>query len=260
MILFEKQHDVVRITLNRPDVHNAFNEDMIAELTKAFDDINDDESIKVVILSSSGKSFSAGADLNWMKKAASYDYEENLIDAGKLSAMLNALYHLKPLTIACVKGAAMGGGLGLISCVDIVIADRNSKFSFSEVKLGLIPATISPFVINAIGPRQAKRYFQTGEMLVAEKAKEIGLVHELSISEEGQQEILEDLLQAIKNNAPQAMRNSKKLIHDYAGETITDELRHQTAIDIAKARTSEEAKEGLSAFFEKRKADWKKDV
>lgn len=259
-ILFEKDHDVVRITLNRPDVHNAFNEDMIAELTKTFNDINNDQSIKAVVLLANGKSFSAGADLNWMKKAAEFGYQENLSDGKKLSDMLNALYHLKPLTIACVKGAAMGGGLGLISCADIVIADEKSKFSFSEVKLGLIPATISPFVINAIGPRQAKRYFQTGEMFLAEKAKEIGLVHEISASEENQQEILQDLLQAIKNNAPQAMRNSKKLVDDYGGEKITDDLRHQTAIDIAKARASDEAKEGLSAFFDKRKADWKKDV
>ncbi len=161
------ENNVARITFNRPEVHNAFNEQMISDLTAAFDKIEKNPEIRIVIIEGEGKSFSAGADLDWMKRASEYSYEENNVDAQKLSYMLNALHSLKQLTIICAHGSIMGGGVGLLSCADIVLADENSKFAFSEVKLGLIPATISPFVIDAIGPRQAKRYFQTGELLNA---------------------------------------------------------------------------------------------
>lgn len=260
-ILFEKSDDgVARITLNRPQVHNAFNAEMIAGLTDAFADLSACENTNTLIISGAGKSFSAGADLELMKQAAEYSYDENFQDAMKLSAMFDALYRLKQLTITCVQGANMGGAIGLISCSDIVIADKSSKFSLSEVKLGLIPATISPFVINAIGPRQAKRYFQTAELFNAEKALEIGLVHEISASDEDRQAIVDSLLSAAGKNAPNAMKAAKSLVLDYHSADITDELRKDSAHRIAKARASAEAATGLSAFFEKRKPDWTSDV
>ncbi len=257
-ILFEKnQNGVANITLNRPEVHNAFDEKMIADLTKAFNELEQSEDIHVVVLSGGGKSFSAGADLDWMKRAANYSFDENLTDANLLSDMLNALYNLRQLTIANVHGAVMGGGLGLISCVDVVIAEPETKFALSEVKLGLIPATIAPFVIESIGARQAKRYFQTGEFFDAKEAQNIGLVHEITSPGDNK---LDDLLKNILKNAPDAVKDAKKLVLDFAGERITVGLRNDSAGRIAKTRASKEAKEGLSAFFEKRKANWIKDV
>lgn len=260
-ILFEKDgNGIARITLNRPDVHNAFNDEMIKDLHNAFVTLQDDDDCKILVLSGNGVSFSAGADLKWMKKAAGYSHEENLADANNLSNMLDALYRLPKLTVCCTKGANMGGALGLISCSDIVVADESSRFSFSEVKLGLIPATISPFVIKAIGERQAKRYFQTAESFGVETAKEIGLIHEITTSEEALEGFLETLFYNTKNNAPAAMRAAKALVGQVGGKDITNDLRAGTAQQIAKTRASSEAKEGLSAFFEKRKPDWKKDV
>ena len=257
-ILFKKyQNGVANITLNRPEVHNAFDDKMIADLTKAFSELEQSEDIHVVVLSGLGKSFSAGADLDWMKRAANYSFDENLTDANLLSDMLNALYNLKQLTIANIHGVVMGGGLGLISCVDIVMAEPETKFALSEVKLGLIPATIAPFVIEAIGARQAKRYFQTGESFDAKLAQNIGLVHEITLPGD---EKLDDLLKHILKNAPGAVKSAKKLVLDFAGQGINDELRADSANRIAITRSSKEAKEGLSAFFEKRKANWIKDV
>lgn len=260
-ILFEKsENGVARITLNRPEVHNAFNAQMIADLNSILVDLDKCQDTHIVLLSGAGKSFSAGADLEWMKQAAGFSYDENYVDAMKLSNMLNVLYRLKQLVITSVQGASMGGAIGLLSCSDIVIADRGSKFSFSEVKLGLIPSTISPFVINAIGPRQAKRFFQTGEIFSADKALEIGLVHEISSSEEDSEAIIEGLIKGASLNAPIAMKEAKKLVLDYQAREINDDLRHKTAHGIARIRAADEAVEGLSAFFEKRKPDWKRDV
>lgn len=260
-IKFDK-HDngIARITLNRPDVHNAFNEEMISNLTAALDEIEKSPDIRIVIIAGEGKSFSAGADLEWMRRASKYSFEENQLDAQKLSYMLNALYSLKQLTIICAQGSVMGGGIGLLSCVDIVLADTNSKFALSEVKLGLIPATISPFVIEAIGSRQAKRYFQTGEMFNAKRAKAIGLVHEIYDCEETKHKALEFILKNALASAPDATRDAKQLVKDYAGRPIDYELRQNSAMRIAKTRSTEEAKEGLKAFFEKRKPGWVKDV
>lgn len=254
------ENNVAKITFNRPEVHNAFNEQMISDLTAAFDKIEKNPEIRIVIIEGEGKSFSAGADLDWMKCASEYSYEENNVDAQKLSYMLNALHSLKQLTVICAHGSIMGGGVGLLSCADIVLADENSKFAFSEVKLGLIPATISPFVIEAIGPRQAKRYFQTGELLNAKKAKAIGLVHEIYSSEEIKNNYVDFILKNALASAPGAMRDAKQLVKDYAGCPIDYELRQNSAARIAKARSMDEAKEGLSAFFEKRKPGWVKDV
>ena len=260
-ILFEKSDDgIARIILNRPEVHNAFNARMIADLSAAFEDINNCSRTNIVLLSGTGASFSAGADLKWMKQAATYSEEENIEDAMKLSNMLDVFYRLPQLTITCVQGANMGGAIGLISCSDIVIADQQSRFSMSEVTLGLIPATISPYVINAIGGRHAKRYFQTGERLSCEKALEIGLIHEISTSDDDRQSKVESLLFTLRRNAPGAMKEAKRLAVDYNDMAITDDLRRDSARRIAVARASSEAAEGLNAFLKKKKPDWKKDV
>ncbi|MBT5188038.1 MAG: enoyl-CoA hydratase/isomerase family protein [Kordiimonadaceae bacterium] len=256
-ILFEKQQNgVARITLNRPDVHNAFNEQMISDLTDAFAELEKCSKTRMVILSGKGKSFCAGADLDWMKRAAGFSSGENYADAIRLSDMLNALHKLKQLTITSVQGAVMGGGLGLVSCSDIVIAKSKTKFALSEVNLGLIPATISPFVIEAIGARQAKRYFQTGEFFDSQQALKMGLIHEISESNE----TLEKIVNIALKSAPEAMQKSKSLVLEISGKSITDQLRQDTASRIAKIRAGDEAKEGLQAFFDKRKADWIKDV
>lgn len=256
-VIIDRKNDIVSITLNRPEVHNAFNDVMINDLLQSFKIIEKDLDIKAVILLANGENFSAGADLNWMKKAAAYSYEENLKDARNLSDMLNALYNLPQLTIANVSGVAKGGGLGLMCCCDIVVAQETSHFSFSEVKLGLIPATISPFVINAIGVRQAKRFFQTGENIDAQKGYEIGLVHEVTKNSDESDQVIENIIKNISVNAPQAMKASKKLLDHYK---ISSTLRDETAELIAKTRVGDEAKEGLSAFLEKKKPDWKKNV
>lgn len=260
-ILFEKyENGIATITFNRPRVHNAFNEQMIEDLTSAFNDLHKSDDIRMIVISGAGKSFSAGADLDWMNRAASYSYRENLEDAQKLTDMLNNFYTLKQLTIASVHGVVMGGGLGLIACADIIVSDQATKFALSEVNLGLIPATISPFIIEAIGTRQARRYFQTGELFSAEKALLIGLIHEIAKDDTEREIVVNKILNNALKSAPQAMKMSKKLIFDYKDLPITDDLRQDSAVKIATTRASDEAVEGLSAFFEKRKADWSEDV
>jgi methylglutaconyl-CoA hydratase len=260
IILFEKAlTGVATITLNRPEIHNAFDEHMISGLSKLFDQINDDSEIKAVVIRGNGKSFSAGADLGWMRRAAEFSHEENQKDACALAEMLNKFYNLKALTIATIQGAAMGGGFGLASCCDIVIADANVTFALSEVNLGIIPATISPFVISAIGARQAKRYMQTGERFKGHQAQKIGLVHEVVDGDEERETCLAKILKNVGTSAPFAMSEAKRLVKDFAGKEITPQLREDSAERIAFVRTGDEAKEGLTAFFEKRKANWVKD-
>ncbi|WP_321394642.1 enoyl-CoA hydratase-related protein [Emcibacter sp.] len=258
-VQIEKQDNgLARVTLNRPEVRNAFNEGMIRRLTEVFRDLAEDDAVKAVIISGNGKSFSAGADLDWMKRAADFSHDQNKGDAEALAYMLKHLFELPKLTIACVHGAAMGGGLGLVSCCDVVIAERSTRFSLSEVKLGLIPATISPYVITAIGPRQAKRYFQTGEAFFADTAREIGLVHEVAETGEQMTEILERILVDVNLAAPRAVAASKKLVLDYAFRPLEAEIIEDSAERIASVRAKDEAKEGIKAFFEKRKPGWVK--
>jgi methylglutaconyl-CoA hydratase len=249
-------HGIATITLNRPEIHNAFDDHMITTLGNLFDDLAESKNTRVVVIKANGKSFSAGADLNWMKKAASYNMQQNQIDAFELASMLSKLFHLPKLTIACVQGAAMGGGLGLASCCDIVIAHKKTKFALSEVKLGLIPATIAPYVLRAIGERQARRYFQTGERFDGPVAKSLGLVHELADSDKQMAEILDRILSDVQLNAPGAMAESKALCLDLAGKQITTEILEDTSNRIAKRRMSDEGAEGISAFLEKRKAQF----
>lgn len=251
---------IATVTLNRGDVHNAFNDDLIWELNEAFKKLSDSPDVRAVVLTGAGKSFSAGADLNWMKAAANYTKEQNMADALRLSEMLSNLNNCSKPTIAIVNGAAFGGGVGLVSCCDIAIAVEDAKFSLSEVRLGLTPATISPYVVAAIGERAARRYFLTAERFNAAEAKTIGLVHETAPSLQDAFSRAHIYIKNILAGAPTAQAEAKDLISFVAGKEITDELRSITAARIAARRASDEGKEGLTAFLEKRKPSWSADA
>jgi methylglutaconyl-CoA hydratase len=255
-VLLDIKKNVATVTLNRPDVHNAFDEQMIDTLVGTFEDLAILNEITAVVIKGAGKSFSAGADINWMQRAAGYSEAQNKKDAQNLARMLHALYTLPKLTVAMVQGAAMGGGFGIVCCCDIVIAQKDTRFSLSEVKLGLIPATIAPYVLAAIGPRYARRYMQTGERFTAQDGYHIGLVHEVADAEEDMPLILGPILDNVTANGPCAMAASKKLCLDYAGKALTKDLMDDSASRIAQTRIGLEAQEGLKAFMEKRKAGW----
>lgn len=258
LILMDMKEGVAHVTLNRPDVHNAFDEGVIERLSAVFDDIAGRDDVAAVVLRGRGKSFSAGGDLNWMKRAAGYSQEQNYEDALKLAGMLGRLYALPQATIACVQGAAMGGGFGLACCCDIVIAEEDAVFALSEVKLGLIPATIGPYVVRAIGSRQARRFFQTGERFTAKKGLEIGLVHEVAARPEDTEYLLEGILKNLRANGPRAIRAAKRLCDGLDGRAIDEILAKETARLIAATRAGDEAKEGIEAFLGKRKPAWVK--
>lgn len=252
----EVQGPVGLVTLNRPDRHNAFDDALIADLTQALRDMEADDAVRVVVLAGAGKSFSAGADLNWMKRMAGFSKEENQRDAMGLGALMRTLAHLRKPTIARVHGAAYGGGVGLVACCDIAIATQEATFSFSEVKLGLIPAVISPYVIAAIGERHARRYFITGERFDAGQAWRLGLVHELAMDEADMDEKLGAIVTALLTAGPVAIREAKELVRAVANKTVMSELIQDTAERIARVRSSPEGREGVSAFLEKRKPSW----
>jgi methylglutaconyl-CoA hydratase len=243
------------LSLNRPDVHNAFNETLIAELTTALGALEADAGVRVVVLTGHGKSFCAGADLNWMKKMAGYGPAENLADAQALALMLRTLYGLAKPTVARIHGAAYGGGVGLAACCDIAIAAVEATFALSEAKLGLIPATISPYVIEAIGARQARRYFLTAERFEAAEAYRIGLVHDIVPA--GQlDDRVNEMLGALLLAGPQAQLECKALIRGVAHRSIDADVIAGTAQHIAKVRASPEGKEGVAAFLGKRSPAW----
>jgi len=245
-----------RLTLNRPEVHNAFDDHLIAQLTAALLSLEADRRVRHVVLAASGKSFSAGADLTWMQRVAGYSEAENLEDARALAGLMSTLDRLAKPTVALVQGAAFGGGVGLVACCDIAIASEAASFSLSEVKLGLVPAVISPYVVAAMGLRAARRYMLTAERFSAHEARELGLVHEVvpgdRLEERGQQ-ILDHLAQG----GPQAQADAKDLVLSLAGRPIGRGLVEETAARIARVRAGEEAREGLAAFLEKREADWR---
>lgn len=255
-VLFEIDNKgVARVTLNNADKHNAFDDKIIQDLTHIFHELAERHDVNIVILASTGKSFSAGADLGWMKRMASYDYDDNLKDANALAHMLKALNFLPQPTIAQVQGAAFGGAVGLASCCDIVIASEKASFCLSEVKLGLIPATISPYVVNAIGQKAARRYFITAERFSVEKAQTLGLVDEV-VAPEALEESVQNMLATLLNNGPEAIKQAKQLALDVAFQDIDEELIDITSERIASIRISEEGQEGLTAFFEKRQPAW----
>ena len=255
MLEIEKAQGVATIWMNRPEVHNAFNAQMIAELTEACTAMDQDPAVRVIVLAGRGKCFSAGADLNSMKRAGSATLEENLKDARLLAKMLRTLAELSKPSIARVHGAALGGGMGLAAACDICIASIEAFFATSEVKFGIIPSAISPYVIRAIGERNAYRYFQTAERISGARAVEIGLAHE-TVKPEALDEQVRDLVTALLLGGPQAQAASKALIRAVAHQSVSDELVEDTARRIANARATGEAREGLAAFLEKRPPSW----
>ncbi|KXB31466.1 enoyl-CoA hydratase [Dechloromonas denitrificans] len=246
---------VATIWMNRPELHNAFDELLIAELTAACIALDADTDIRAVVLAGRGKSFSAGADLNWMKRAANNGVDDNLNDARALAKMLRTLAEMKKPTIARVQGAALGGGMGLAAACDIAVASSKAVFATSEVKFGIIPSAISPYVLRAIGARQATRYFQSAERIDAARAREIGLVHE-AVEPEQLDAKVQEIVGALLQGGPLAQAAAKDLIRAVNGQLINETLVEETAHRIAHLRATPEAREGIAAFLDKRSPAW----
>ena len=246
---------VATIWMNRPDLHNAFDETLIAELTAACAVLDADPDIRVVVLAGHGKSFSAGADLNWMRRAANNGINDNLDDARALAHMLRVLAEMKKPTIARVQGAALGGGMGLAAACDIAVASAKAVFATSEVRFGIIPSAISPYVLRAIGARQATRYFQSAERIDATRAREIGLVHE-TVEPEALDAKVQEIIAALLLGGPLAQAAAKDLIRAVNGQPLNETLVEETAHRIAYLRATPEAREGISAFLDKRQPNW----
>jgi methylglutaconyl-CoA hydratase len=249
------QRGVATICMNNPEKHNAFDETVISELTSLFEKIGKNDQAKIMILRSNGKNFSAGADLDWMKRMATNEYNDNVRDANALAKMLHTLNFLNIPTIARVQGAAMGGGAGLVCCCDIAIATSKASFAFSEAKLGLIPATIAPYVLQSIGSQAARRYFLTAERFDAERALALGMVSEV-VDESEIDEKIAGLIDILLTNSFEAVKAAKKLIFDIDGKPVKKKLMKMTSKRIADIRASEEGIEGLAAFLDKRKPSW----
>jgi methylglutaconyl-CoA hydratase len=249
------ENGVARLWLNRPELHNAFNETMIAELTGAFAALDADPEVHAVILGGRGKSFCAGGDLNWMKRMAGYTFEQNFADAQALANMLHALNTLRKPTIARVHGSAFAGGMGLVAACDMAIAADGVEFCLSEARLGLSPATISPYVIAAMGERQARRYFLTAERFSANEAYRIGFVHEVAAAEDIDTKV-DGLVKHLLANGPHAVAACKDLVRAVARAKIDRDLMDDTATRIATIRATDEGREGVRSFLEKRKPAW----
>lgn len=253
-ILLEAEDGVATLTLNRPELHNAFNEEMIGEMTKAFTDLSKDPRVRVVVLTGAGASFCAGADLHWMKKMAGFTKAQNLADAKRLNQMLMSVYRCAKPVIAHVNGAAIGGGTGLVSAADIAIAEEGAVFSFSEVRLGLIPAVISPLVIRKIGEANAREYFLTAERFSAAKAQEMGLIQHHG-SPDFIREKIQEKISLLKQAAPGALAAAKKLVENLFSLPLSKAEAFTTKL-IAERRASVEGQEGMVAFLTKRKPKW----
>ena len=246
---------IATVTLNRPEVRNAFNDDLIARLAETFAELGARPGLRCIVLAANGPAFCAGADLNWMRRMADYTREENLADAGRLAAMLRTIYECPKPTIAKVQGDVFAGGLGLVAACDIAVAVDGAGFCLSETRLGLIPATISPYVIRAMGARASHRYFLTAEKFDAAEALRIGFVHEVVAAGALDAKVAE-LAQALVNAGPEAVKACKQLVLDVAGQPITPELIARTVEGIADIRASREGREGVQSFLNKRKPDW----
>jgi len=249
---------VVTVTLNRPTQHNALDDVLISELTETLESLQTSSTLRVLILKGTGPSFCAGADLHWMQKTATYSHQENNQEALKLSALLKALYAFPKPTVAVAHGSVFGGGNGLLACCNIVLCAEKTRFSFSEVKLGLIPAMISPYVLRAIGLRQAERFFLTGELFDAHQAHSMGLVHEIA-PENDLENTLNRTIKALLKTGPQASIQTKILLSEKEALDISPTRQQKLAELIATCRASEEAQEGLTSFFEKRSPQWVKE-
>ncbi|WDD91475.1 enoyl-CoA hydratase/isomerase family protein [Burkholderia sp. FERM BP-3421] len=247
---------VASVTLARPDVRNAFNETMIAELTAAFGELDANDAVRVVVLAAQGPAFCAGADLNWMKKMAGFSDDENRADARLLARMLEAIYRCGKPVIARVHGDAYAGGVGLVAAADVAIAADGARFCLSEARLGLIPATIAPYVVRALGERAARRYFATAEVFDSACAAQLGFVHEV-VAAEALDATVAKLADALVANGPRAVRACKRLVDEVSGREIDDALIERTAALIAQTRAGAEAREGIAAFLEKRTPAWR---
>ena len=250
---------VATITLRRPDIHNAFDDELIERLRRELQGLNNDPKVRVVVLAADGKSFSAGADLNWMKRMAEYERAENLEDAKNLGKLMATLYRMRQPTVAIVQGPAYGGGVGLVAACNIAIASDAAHFCLSEVRLGLIPAVIGPYVIEAMGERQAMRYMLTAEKFSAKDAMRLGLVHDVvpaDVLQDRRNEVVADLLKG----GPKALSEVKNLVSYITNSATQDEkVVRDTAGHIARVRATDEGQEGVAAFLEKRKAKWVRD-
>ena len=254
-LLLDTTAGVTTVTLNRPDVRNAFNDEVITELTAVFLELGKRPEVRCVVLAGSGTAFCAGADLNWMKRMAGYTREENLEDAGGLARMLEVIYACPKPTIARVQGDVYAGGTGLVAACDIAVAVDTAQFCLSETRLGLIPATISPYVIRAMGARAAHRWFLSAERFSAAEAHRIGFVHEVVPAAQLDAKVHE-IAAALVGAGPEAVKACKQLVHDVAGHEITPGLIRRTVEGIADIRASEEGREGIRSFLEKRKPNW----
>src|SRR4051812_29838080 len=243
------------VTLNRPDVRNAFNETTIAEIALAFDELGRNDAVRAIVLAANGPAFCAGADLNWMKKMAGYSHAENNADALQLADMLRTIYLCPKPVVARVQGDCYAGGMGLVAACDIIVAVDEANFCLSEVKLGLIPAAISPYVIKAMGENASRRYFLTAERFGAQEALRIGFAHEVVAADALDAKVAE-IVKALVNNSPNAVRQAKVLVREVVGQTVDDALLADTAERIAHIRASEQGREGVASFLEKRKPSW----
>lgn len=250
------ERHVATVTLNRPDVRNAFNETVIEELTGAFRALAGNDDVRAIVLAAEGSAFCAGADLNWMKKMAGYSDAENRADAMTLAVMLNTLYRCPKPVIARVQGDTYAGGVGLAAVADIVVAVDTAHFCLSEARLGLIPATISPYVIRALGEQASRRYFLTAERFTAATAQRHGLVHEV-VTADALDATVQAIAAALVDNSPNAVREGKRLVQDFAGHAIDDDAIAETADRIALIRASDEGREGVRSFLEKRSPAWR---
>ncbi len=243
------------LTLNRPEVRNAFNEQTIVELTLAFDALGRSDTVRAIVLAANGPAFCAGADLNWMKKMAAYTHAENQADALQLAEMLRTIYLCPKPVVAQIQGDCYAGGMGLAAACDIVVAAEEANFCLSEVKLGLIPATISPYVIKAMGENAARRYFLTAERFSARAAQGIGFAHEV-VARAALEAKVAEIVKALVSNSPNAVQQAKTLVREVVGRPVTQELLADTAERIAHIRASEQGREGVQSFLDKRKPNW----
>jgi methylglutaconyl-CoA hydratase len=254
-LLVEYENHVARVTLNRSEVRNAFNDKLIDEITQTFKDLGQQDDVRCIVLAASGSAFCAGADLNWMRSMADYTREQNLADASRLAAMMQTIYESPKPTIARIQGDVYAGGTGLVAACDIAVSVDTANYCLSEVKLGLLPSTISPYVVRAMGARAAHRYFLTAERFSAAEALRIGFVHAV-VSADALDAKVAELTMALVNAAPEAVKACKKLVQQVAGKDITPELVQMTVASIADVRVSAEGREGLQSFLQKRKPNW----
>ncbi len=249
------KYKVATVTLNRPDVRNAFNEFTIAELSLAFNELGRNDDVRAIVLAANGPAFCAGADLNWMKKMAGYSHAENAEDAEKLADMLRTIYLCPKPVVAKVQGDCYAGGMGLVAACDIAVSSNGASYCLSEVKLGLIPATISPYVIKAMGENAARRYFLTAEKFTAQEAHRIGFVHDI-VGADALDAHVDSIVKSLVTSSPNAVREAKVLVREVTGKAVDSALVVDTAERIANIRSSDEGREGVASFLEKRKPSW----